>query len=297
MKPRDGAELLLLAALWGASFLFMRLGAAQFGPVALSGLRVAGAALVLLPIVRLRGEWRALRAHAGPIALLGVTNSALPFVAFSVALVTLDAGLASIFNASAPLFGAAIGWVWLRDRLSRARLVGLGIGFGGVAALAWVKADARGGFSADAPAIAIAACIAASLCYGFSANFARRHLDGVPPMAIAAGSQLSAAIALALPSAALWPASTPAAPAWAALAALSFACTGLAYILYFRLIANTGASNAISVTFLIPAFAIGWGALVLGERPTPAMLAGCAVILLGTALATGVLGRRLRIAR
>ena len=297
MKRRDAGELVLLAALWGGSFLFMRLGAGEFGAVPLSGLRVAGAALVLLPIVGLRGEWRALRDHAGPIALLGITNSALPFVGFSVALVTLDAGLASIFNASAPLFGAAIGWVWLRDRLSTARILGLGIGFAGVAALAWFKAAARGGFAPDAPVLAIAACIAASLCYGFSANFARRHLDGVPPMAIAAGSQLSAAIALALPGVLLWPANTPTAQAWAALVALSLACTGLAYILYFRLIANAGASNAISVTFLVPAFAIGWGALVLGERPTPAMIGGCAVILLGTALATGVLHPRFRVAR
>jgi len=109
----------------------------------------------------------------------------------------------------------------------------------------------------------------------------------VPPMAQAAGSQLSAAVVLLLPALWAWPSVNPSATAWLAVGALSLACTGLAYVLYFRLIAHAGAANAMSVTFLIPAFAIAWGWLFLGEKPTAAMLAGCAVILLGTALATG----------
>ena len=126
----------------------------------------------------------------------------------------------------------------------------------------------------------------------FSANFTKKRLQGVAPMAVAAGSQLAAALLLALPALWWWPAALPSAHAWAMVALLALLCTGLAYLLYFRLIAHVGAANAIAVTFLIPAFAVLWGWLFLAEALTPAMAIGCAVILLGTALATGVLAPR-----
>jgi drug/metabolite transporter (DMT)-like permease len=136
--------------------------------------------------------------------------------------------------------------------------------------------------------LSVLACAAAPLMYGIAANLSRRRLAGVPPLAGAAGSQASAAIALALPAWWAWPATAPSAAAWGAAAALSLACTALAYVLYFRLIANAGAMQATTVTFLIPAFAMAWGWLVLGERADTATLVGTAVILAGTALATGV---------
>ncbi|MFO1330498.1 MAG: DMT family transporter [Rubrivivax sp.] len=142
------------------------------------------------------------------------------------------------------------------------------------------------------PALGIAACLAATLCYGFSANYTKRALAGVPPLAVAAGSQLGASVVMALPALWAWPAVLPGARAWGAVALLAIACTGLAYLLYFRLIAHVGPAQAIAVTYLIPAFAIGWGLLFLDERVTGAMLGGCAVVLLGTALATGLLGPR-----
>jgi drug/metabolite transporter (DMT)-like permease len=291
MRRRDLGELLLLAAIWGASFLFMRLGAAQFGAVPLAWLRVALASLVLLPLLAWRGEWRALRRHWKPIFVVGVTNSALPFALFSYALLSITASLSSIFNSASPLFAALIAWVWLADRLSAPRVAGLVIGFAGVLGLAADRAAPSTHAEGAQALLAILACLVATLAYGFSVNFTKRYLAGVPPLALAAGSQLAAAVALAVPALALWPDILPGAAAWLNVAGLAVLCTGFAYLLYFRLIANAGPANAIAVTYLVPAFAVLWGGVFLGERPTPSMLAGCAVILLGTALATGLLPR------
>lgn len=288
MKSADIGELVALAAIWGASFLFMRLGAAEFGPVALAAVRVGGAALVLLPLLLWRGQSAELRRHWRAIAVVGLSNSALPFLLFSYAALSISAGLSSIFNASTPLWGAVIAWLWLHDRPTAPRLAGLAIGFAGVLGLAWEKASFKPGGSGWA----IVACLAAALCYGLAASFTKKKLQGVPPMAVAAGSQLSAALLLALPAWWWWPAQPPSPHAWGMVALLAVLCTGLAYLMYFRLIAHVGASNAIAVTFLIPAFAVLWGRLFLGEALTGAMVAGCAVILLGTALATGVLAPR-----
>ncbi|WP_418319483.1 DMT family transporter [Piscinibacter sakaiensis] len=288
MKPRDLGELILLAALWGASFLFTRIGAGQFGAVALSGLRVAGAALVLLPILVYRRELSALLLHWKPILILGIVNSALPFLGFSYAVLTISAGLSSIFNSASPLFAALIAWLWLNDRLSASRVAGLLIGFAGVVGLVWSRTGIATEADAGATLLALLACIAAAAAYGLGANWTKRYLSGVPPMAVAAGSQLSATIALAAPTWWFWPAQTPPPMAWLSLAALAVLCTGFAYVIYFRLIAHVGPANAITVTFLIPAFAVAWGAIFLGERVTPAMLLGCLVILSGTALAVGL---------
>jgi drug/metabolite transporter (DMT)-like permease len=294
MRPLDVGELLLLAALWGASFLFMRLGAAEFGPVTLSALRVGIATLVLLPLLFWRGQAAVLRAHWRAIAVVGVVNSALPFVLFSIAALAINAGLSSIFNATAPLWGALIAWFWLGDRLTRVRVVGLALGFAGVLWLAWDTASFKPGEHGVSAAVAIAACLGATLCYGFAATYTKRNLSGVASLAVATGSQLAATLALALPALWWWPAAAPSATAWASVAGLALLCTAVAYLLYFRLIDRLGAARAITVTFLIPVFGTAWGAIFLGERLTPAMLFGCAVILLGTALTTGVLKTAVR---
>lgn len=285
MNPASLAELVTLAAIWGGSFLFMRMGAGEFGAVPLAALRVTGAALFLLPLLQARGQVAALRTHWRPIFLLGVLNSALPFVLFGYAALSITAGLSSIFNAAAPLFGAVIGWLWLKDRLTPSRITGLAIGFGGVLWLAWDKASFRPGGSGWA----VAGCLAATLCYAIAAAYTKKRFAGVPPLALATGSQIAAALVLAGP-ALLWrPAAMPSPSAWLAVGLLAVACTGIAYVLYFRLIAHVGAANAISVTFLIPVFGVLWGWLFLGEQVTQPMLIGCAVILAGTALTTGVL--------
>lgn len=291
MKPRDLADLLLLAALWGASFLFIRLGAAQFGPVPLAALRCTGAVLFLLPVLAWRGQTAALRTHWRAIVWVGVLNSALPFSLYGVALLAINSGLAAIFNAATPLWAAAIGALWLNERLGPVRVLGLSVGLAGVVGLAWQKAGLTANEYGVTTALAIAACLAATALYGYAACFARKRLAGVPPMALATGSQFSAAIVLTAPALWLRPATVPDATAWIALALLAVLCTGVAYILYFRLIAHTGATNASAVTFLIPAFAALFGWLVLDEALTPSMVIGAAVILAGTALTMGLLPR------
>lgn len=292
MKRQDLFELTLLAALWGASFLFMRMGAAEFGPLPLAWVRVTGAALVLLPMLALKGELPALRTHWRTIAFVGVTNSVIPFVLFAYALLTITGSLAAVFNAATPLFGAVIAWAWLKTRLDAPRSAGLVIGFAGVFWLVWDKASFKGDVDSIKATLAVGASLLAAMSYGFSANFTKKHAAHIPSMALATGSQISAALVLAVPAWWTWPAVSPGATSWLSTIALAVLCTGFAYILFFRLIAHAGAANALSVTFLIPVFAVIWGAMFLAEVPTHTMLIGCAVILLGTALTTGLIGPR-----
>jgi drug/metabolite transporter (DMT)-like permease len=265
---RDAGELVLLAAIWGASFLFMRMGGVEFGAVAVAALRVAGAAMLLTPLLVLRGQTAQLRQHWRPIFVVGVINSALPFLGFAYALLSITAGLSAIFNATAPLFGAAVAWLWLGDRLTRLRVVGLGLGFGGVVALAWSNVNGAAAFKPGGSGWAIVACIVASALYGLAANYTKRRLVGVAPLAVAAGSQLAATLCLALPAVIWWPQAAPSPRAWVAIALLAFICTGFAYLLYFRLIAHVGAANAIAVTYHVPLFAMLWGRLFLAEQVT-----------------------------
>ncbi len=292
MKTRDLLELLALAALWGASFLFMRLGATEFGPMAMAALRCAGAALFLLPVLLAQRQWPALRTNWRAIAWLGIVNSALPFVLYGVALLAINAGLSAIFNAATPLWAAAIGALWLHERLGATRVLGLCIGLAGVVGLAWDKAGFAVNEHGVSAAVAIAACLAATLLYGYGATYAKRRLDGVPSMAMATGSQLSAALLLAIPGWAHRPHAMPSVAAWLSLALLALLCTGVAYILYFRLIAHIGATSASAVTFLIPAFAAAFGWLFLDEHLSASMIIGGAVILAGTALAMGLWPRQ-----
>lgn len=284
-------EFILLASLWGASFLFMRMGAAEFGPLPTAGLRVALATVFLWPILVQQGHWPTLKRHWRPILLAGVINSAIPFALFSWAVMHIATGLSSILNATAPLFAALVAWAWLGDRINRLRWVGLAVGFIGVALLAW-RAPAGVGVKTSMAGWAIAACLLAPAFYGVSASYARRYLTGIPPLATATGSQLGAAIGLALPTVLLWPAEMPGVRAWLAIAAMAVFCTGIAYILYFRLIEHAGPSRAMAVTFIAPVFAVVYGALFLGESITPWMV-GCAlVVVCGTVLSTGLIRGR-----
>jgi drug/metabolite transporter (DMT)-like permease len=285
MRRRDLSDLTLLAALWGASFLFTRIAAPAFGPFALAELRVAIAALVLLPLLAWRADLSELVSHRSQFLLLGAVNTAIPFSLFSYAALSITAGLASILNATAPMFTALVAWLWLRERLAPAQWLGLGVGMAGVA---WLSMG-KGQIDASGHGLAIAAALLATLSYGVSASVAKRFFTGVRPLAVAAGSQTAAALLLLPFAIAARPTGAIRASDWTAAAALGVLCTGLAYILYFRLIARVGPAQAMTVTFLIPAFAMLWGAVILGEVVSLTMLAGCAVILAGTALATGLL--------
>jgi drug/metabolite transporter (DMT)-like permease len=287
MKSRDLADLLLLAAIWGASFLLMRVAVPEFGPVALIEVRVAIAAAVLLPLVAWRGRWPQLRAHLGPALLVGVVNSALPFVLLAFALQTLNAGITSILNGMVPIWTALLAWVVLRQRVRGSQWLGLALGAVGVAVLVWDKLSWRPDTEAFAATLAVAACVAATVSYAVAAIFARKKLADTDPSAVAAGSQLGATLALPPLVFTAWPAATPSLNAWSATVALGVVCTAVAYLLYFRLLARIGAVNASSVTLLVPVFATIWGAIFLAEPITARLIIGGAIVLTGTALALG----------
>lgn len=289
-------EFILLAAIWGASFLLMKLGAADFGPFLTAFLRVLLASVFLLPLLIWRGQLDALKKNYKPILIVGMLNSGIPFALFGFAVLHITTGLTSILNATTPLWGALVAWVWLRDKPAALRILGLIIGFAGVAALAWGKASFKPGAAItgglfDSAGWAVLAALTATLCYGIAASYTKKYLQGVPPLASATGSQIGAALLLAIPGLSTLPAQMPGAKAWLAIALLAFFCTAVAYVMYFRIIERAGPARAVAVTFLIPVFGVAYGALLLSEAITLTMIVCGAVIVLGTALSTGVLKR------
>lgn len=280
-----------LAAIWGSSFLLLHIAAAELGPWTTAWLRVTLAGLILLPLVCWRGQFILLWRNARPLLLVGLLNSGLPFALYGYALMQLSTGLAAILNSTAPLFGALVGWLWFKNPLSRWRSAGLLLGFSGAALL---SLNAPGGVSLrpGGSGWAVLACLGATLSYGISGNLTQRQLQSLPPLVIAAGTQLGAGVLLALPGLWLWPQHWASPSAWLALGAVSLFCTSLAYILFFRLIHRLGSNAAMTVTYVTPVFATTLGVVALNESFSPAMLGCAAIILLGTALATGLLGPR-----
>ena len=288
MKTRDIFDLVMVAALFGGAFLFMRVAAPAFGAIPLIAVRLALAALVLVPIILARRGTREIMQHWRPITMMAFLHYALPFSLFAYALLTLTGSFTAIINASSPLFVGVIAWLWTGERLPAIRVVGLLVGFVGVVLLVWDKVH----LDLDAVGIATAAAVSASFCYGLAAVLAKKHLAGVSPLAVATGSMVAGA-AMLLPFAAwLWPATAPSTDAWIMAAGLGIACTSLAFVLYFRLIASVGPTKAITVTFLIPVFAVVFGAILLDEPISVSMVVGGLVILLGTGLSTGLLKPR-----
>ena len=287
MSSRNVIELVVLAALWGASFLFMRMGAPEFGPVALIGLRTAIAAVFLLPIVIAAKRLPELWPNLGRLWLVGAIGTALPFTLLSWATLSVSAGYTSILNATAPIFTAIIAWLWVGDRLDRNGILGLVIGFVGVGLLVL---DRQGG--QHIALLPVLAGLTATFCYGFGANYTRQRLQHIPPLVNALGSQAGAAVTLLPLTLWLWPQQTPGQDAWLGVIILGVACTAIAFILYFRLIAQVGPNKAITVTYLIPLFGVLWGMLFLGETLSSYMVVGGAFILFGVSLTSGVFKRK-----
>lgn len=288
---RDAVDLVLLGAVWGAAFLLMRISAPAFGPVALIAVRVAVAAAVLAALLAMRGGRDALSGlvpRAWSLLAVGALNTAVPFTLFAYAALSLPAGLSSTLNATVPLFGALVGWLWLGERLSRGRLLGLAVGFAGVVVLAWPRLAGGG------ERRAVAAALGAAALYAIGAHVTPRLMAGVGALALSTGSLIGATVLLSPLAVWQWPATSPGWLAWTSAAVLGVICTALAYVLYFRLLARAGPSTAMTVTYLIPVFGVTWGAMLLGERLTGTAIAGGLLVLAGVALTVSHPIRRLR---
>lgn len=284
MHTRDLLDLLMLGAIWGASFLFMRVAAPEFGAVPLIAARVGIAAAFLLPVLARRVGLRSLYEHASELLIIGAINSAIPFSLFAYAVLSVTAGFASVLNSTAPLFGALVAFIWLRDRPGPARVAGLIIGFAGVLVLVW----GRVAVADDGGGLAVLAGLSAAVLYGISANYVKKRLGGVDSLVVATGSLVAATVLLTPVAVFYWPQTPPTATSWISAVLLAVVCTGIAYILYFRLLSRVGPSKTLAVTYLIPVFGVLWGHFLLREPITASMVAGCTVILIGTTLATGI---------
>ena len=275
----------LLGAIWGASFLFLRICVPYFGPVPVVEIRLALGALLLLPFLwRDRAKFPATRWPM--MALIGALNSALPFLLFSWAAERAPAGVGAIANGMTALCAALIGFLFFRERLTTRQSIALCVGFAGIIVLASTRiAGMSVGWASVAGAVA-------SLMYGLGLHMARRHLAGLPPAALAAGT-LGCSAVLAAPFAiATWPALPVPLSAWMSAVALGVLCTAVGFVIYYRLIERIGANRTSTVTYLIPPFGVAWGWLFLGERATLSMVLACALILGSVALMQGGLMRR-----
>ena len=284
MTRSDIIDFVLLSAIWGVSFLLMRIAAPEFGPFGLIGIRCGLAALCLLPMVLMREGSAQMLAHVRELTVLGFVNAFIPFTLLAYAALSLSTGFAALINATTPLWAGVVGLVWLHAKLTRLQWVGLALGVVGMAVLTWGKVDFKPGGSG----LAIVAGLTATLAYGFASHFAKRKLSNASPLGVATGSQVVGTV-LVLPLAIIyWPETQPSAKAWAAAILLAVLATAIALILYFRLISRLGGQKASTVTFLIPVFAAVWGAAVLDEIPTVPMYVGGAIVLVGTALTLGL---------
>jgi drug/metabolite transporter (DMT)-like permease len=275
------ALLVLLAALWGGSFVFMRVAVPALGPVPLAYVRVSLAAIALLALAFAQRRVPPFRTRWREFAVIGVVNSAVPFSLFCYAEQYINASTGALLNATSPFFAALAAAIWLAEPLTVKRIGGMALGLAGVVVLVGWHPEA---LTRDM-LLAIAACLVAAICYALAGVYTKLRLTGVPSFAIACASQVTAAVAL-MPALAFTTVPGPLTPlVLANVAALAFASTALAYLIYFKLIADAGPQRALTVTFLIPLFGVLWGALFLDEPLTFGMLAGGALIVTGVALA------------
>ena len=270
--------LLTLAALWGGSFVFMRVAVPALGAIPLAYVRVSIAAVVLLAIAFAQRRVPPFRTRWKEFLVVGIVNSAIPFSLFCYAEQYISASAGAVLNATSPFFAVIAGALWLAQPASRQKLVGIGIGFVGVVMLVGLQPGA----TSDDVLLAVAACLVASICYALAGVYTKRALSDVPSHAIACASQVFAALAL-MP---LLPFTTIPGPLTAVVVAnvigLAVGSTAIAYLIYFKLIADVGPQRALTVTFLIPLFGVLWGALFLGEPLTRNLLIGGALVVAGT---------------
>lgn len=284
MKPRELGVLVVLAGLWGGSYLFIRVAARALGPFALvEGRMLLAAAVLLLGGLAVRRPpplhrfWRRL-------LVLGLINSVIPFTLISAAELHLTASMGAILNATTPLFAALVAAAWLSERLTARRVAGLLVGLAGVGvAVGWSSIP----FDRET-VLSVAASLAAALSYSCGAAYSRARLQGASLLTLAAGQQAAGAVILFPVAAVTLPDHTPSAKVVGAVVALGIACTAVAYLLYFHLIRVAGPTRTLSVTFLVPVFGLLWGALFLDEPLSAGLFGGFALIVVGLLLVTDV---------
>jgi drug/metabolite transporter (DMT)-like permease len=282
MSSANMFRLVFLAAIWGSSFLFMRIAAPVLGPAVLIEYRVGFAALFLAAVGLILKRKLDLRRHWKHYLILGALNSAIPFLMFAYAARTLSASVLSVLNATAPMWGALIAAVWSRQSLSGTGALGLLLGTAGVSLLVGFDSVT----SREGAGIAVTAGLAAALCYGLASAYAK-SVRNVEPFANAHGSMWAATL-LVIPALPFFPQPAEATIGiMGAALALGIMCTGVAYIFYFKLIEDVGTTSALTVTFLVPLFGILWGALFLHEVVGWHTIAGSTIVIMGTALVTG----------
>ncbi|MEZ0226669.1 MAG: DMT family transporter [Alphaproteobacteria bacterium] len=283
MTTGNVIRLLLLAAIWGSAFLCLRIAVPAVGVFQVTELRILIAGIGMLAYARMTGvdcQWGSMWKH---YLVIGIINSALPFTLFAYGAEHLPSSYEVILNSSSPLFAAVFSALWLSERLTTTKIMGLLTGALGVAFVAGIAppgTDLQFGIS-------VAACLAGAGCYGLAGVYIRKFTPDVKPAAMAGCSQMMAAVVMAPALATMPSAEAFTLPVIAALFTLSLLCSGAAYLLYLRLLADAGPSKALSVTFLMPVFGMFWGALLLDETVTPGMIGGCALIVAGTACVLG----------
>ncbi len=284
MGIRDLGALVLLGALWGGSFLYIRVAVPALGPALLMELRVLLAAAALSLYAVAVGRLPALRSRRKEFLILGGLNAAIPFTLIAAAEITLTASLASILNSTTPLFAAVVAAAWIGEALTTRKVIGLIMGIMGVAVLVgWTPIALNG-----VVLLSVGAMLAASLSYALGGVYAKRTFVGIPSLALAIGQQMGAAMLLLPLAAASLPGEAPSPTVALSVLALALLCTAVAYLLYFYLIANTGPTRTLTVTFLIPVFGLFFGVLFLGEPVGVGTLVGLGIILYSVALVIGI---------
>jgi len=284
LRTQDLARLVALAAMWGASYLFMRYAVPHLGPVLMIELRVLVAGLALAAFVYASGRGIDWRQHWRGYLFVGAIGLALPFALIAEALTVIDASTAAILNALSPLWATVFAALWIRDPITPAKMAGITLCLAGTAVLVgWTPAPIT-----HRELVAASMSVAATALYGLTIVFTKVKLKGASPMATSAATLLFAALALAPFTPLDRDLHAVPAMAWWALAGLAIVSTTVAFIFYYRLIADVGPVKAITVTLLVPVFGMVWGVLLLVEPVTAGRLAGCAIILFGCSLILGL---------
>ncbi len=285
IKLTDALMLIMLAAIWGSSFIFMRATAADFGPIFLIMLRVGGAAICLVGFLFVKKRFEEFKQNWLMLGIVGLFNSALPFTLLAYSSLYLNAGIIAILNSMTPIFTAWIAHFWLKDKMNTTQFIGLAISIAGTVFLVWDKLSIQ--VSEWWPVLA---GIGATLFYGIAITATKKHLGHVSSMTATAGSMLFSGLFMISISLFFIPDFKQISSlGWLYAATLAILCTAFAYIVFFRLIKNIGSTSAASVTFLIPVFALIWAYLLLGEVVTLKMLIAASIILFGTGLVTGLI--------